>query len=190
MLPHTHAATNEKSSFRNDILPVLSKAGCNSGGCHGALAGKGGFKLSLFGYNPEADYLAITRESRGRRIDLANPGASLFLTKPTTALKHKGGKRFDVDSEDYRLLAAWIAEGAPGPQPDDAQMTHLAVTPEENAVKLGQSLKLTVRANAAWLRSQNRSATTLSTFSRVFAKPSSRASRSSDTRREFAPVRT
>ena len=138
------AAAN--TTFRNDILPVLSKAGCNSGGCHGALAGKGGFKLSLFGYNPEADYLAITRESRGRRIDLASPGASLFLTKPTTALKHKGGKRFDVDSEDYRILAEWIAEGAPGPKPDDARMTHLTVTPAENTVRIGQNLKLTVNA--------------------------------------------
>ena len=140
----SHAET--AITFRNDVLPVLSKAGCNSGGCHGALAGKGGFKLSLFGYNPEADHLTITRESRGRRIDLANPGASLFLTKPTTALKHKGGKRFDVDSEEYRILAAWIAEGAPGPQSNDARMTQLTVTPEENAVKLGQGLQLIVRA--------------------------------------------
>lgn len=140
------AASDEAITFRNDVLPVLSKAGCNSGGCHGALAGKGGFRLSLFGYNPESDYLTITRESRGRRIDLSSPGASLFLTKPTTALKHKGGKRFEVDSEEYRILAAWLAEGAPGPQPGDAQMTRLTVTPEENAVKLGQSVKLTVRA--------------------------------------------
>ncbi len=137
-----HAAT----SFRNDVLPVLSKANCNGGGCHGALAGKGGFKLSLFGYNPEADYLALTRESRGRRIDLAQPGASLFLTKPTTALKHKGGKRIAVDSDDYRILAAWIAEGAPGPRPDEAQMTHLTITPAESTVQQGQSLKLVVRA--------------------------------------------
>ncbi len=142
LLSPTEAAT----TFRNDILPVLSKAGCNSGGCHGALAGKGGFKLSLFGYNPEADYLAITRESRGRRIELSDPGSSLLLTKPTAALKHKGGKRFGADSEDYRILAHWIAEGAPGPKLEDAQLTALEASPAESRVQTGEALKLTVRA--------------------------------------------
>ena len=78
------AADGPEPSFRNDVLPILSKAGCNGGGCHGALAGKGGFRLSLFAYNPEADHLAITRESQGRRIEVGAPGLSLLLTKPTT----------------------------------------------------------------------------------------------------------
>ena len=141
-----NAAQANPISFRNDVLPVLSKAGCNSGGCHGALAGKGGFKLSLFGYNPEADYLAITRESRGRRVEVSDPGASLLLLKPSTALRHKGGKRFDVDSDDYRILANWIAQGAPGPKKGDARLTSLAVSPPESRVKLGETLKITVRA--------------------------------------------
>ena len=96
-------------SFQLDVVPILSKAGCNGGGCHGALAGKAGFRLSLFGYDPQSDYVAITRDARGRRIDFAEPGASLLLTKPTMALAHKGGKRLDVGGEDYNLLAAWIA---------------------------------------------------------------------------------
>jgi hypothetical protein len=136
----------EKVSFRNDVLPIISKAGCNSGGCHGALAGKGGFKLSLFGYNPEADHLAITRESLGRRIELSDPGASLVLLKPTTAVAHKGGKRLEVNSDDYKTLANWIAQGAPGPKATDPQVTRIVASPAENQVKIGQTLKLTVRA--------------------------------------------
>ena len=99
LLTLTAARAETVPSFRNDILPILSKAGCNSGGCHGALAGKGGFRLSLFGYNPEADWQTMTQESRGRRVDLVEPGASLLLTKPTTAIKHKGGKRIALESD-------------------------------------------------------------------------------------------
>ena len=133
-------------SFRNEVLPVLSKAGCNTGGCHGALAGKGGFRLSLFGYNPEADYLSIARESRGRRVELSDPGSSLLLVKPTTALPHKGGKRLEVQSEDYQLLAAWITAGCPGPQADDAKLIGLSVDPSESALQPGQSQQLKVIA--------------------------------------------
>jgi hypothetical protein len=134
-------------SFRNDVLPILSKSGCNSGGCHGALAGKGGFKLSLFGYNPDADYLAITRESRGRRVELSDPGASLVLLKPTTSVRHKGGKRLEIDSEDYRIVANWIAQGAPAPKSSDAKLAKLSISPNENQVSVGQSAKLVVRAS-------------------------------------------
>lgn len=139
-----HAA--DPISFRNDILPILSKNGCNSGGCHGALAGKGGFRLSLFGYNPEADHAAITREVLGRRIEPADPARSLLLTKPTTALAHKGGKRLDVDSDEYRLLARWIAGGAAGPKADDPVMVGLEVSPADSLVKPGENLSLAVRA--------------------------------------------
>ena len=133
-------------SFRNDVLPILSKAGCNTGGCHGALAGKGGFHLSLFGYNPDADYLAITRESRGRRIELTDPGSSLVLLKPTTALRHKGGKRLEVDSEDYRRIAAWITAGCPAPQTSDPVLHSLEISPPENALQPGGTEQLSVKA--------------------------------------------
>lgn len=141
------SAGPEKVSFRNDVLPVLSKASCNTGGCHGALAGKGGFRLSLFGYNPEADHMAITRESRGRRIEVSDPGASLLLLKPTTTVAHKGGKRIEVDSEDYRIIANWIAQGAPGPAATDAKLARLTVSPSETQARTGETLKLTVRAS-------------------------------------------
>ena len=77
--------------FSRHVLPVLSKAGCNSGACHGALAGKGGFRLSLRGYNPKADYYAITQHAKGRRVELADPGRSLLIAKPSMTLPHKGG---------------------------------------------------------------------------------------------------
>jgi hypothetical protein len=140
------ASAGEVPSFRNDILPIFSKAGCNSGGCHGALAGKGGFRLSLFAYNPEADWLSVVQESRGRRVDFVEPGASLLLTKPTMAIRHKGGKRLSVDSDDYRTVAAWIAAGAPGLSERDAKLTSVTISPEESTLKPGDSLVLKVVA--------------------------------------------
>ncbi|MFM8703541.1 MAG: hypothetical protein ACKOHG_06675, partial [Planctomycetia bacterium] len=110
-------------------MPILSKAGCNGGGCHGAMAGKAGFRLSLFGYDPKSDYLAITRDARGRRIDLGDPGASLLLTKPTMALAHKGGKRLDVGGDDYKLLAAWIEAGCPGPRAEEKKLVGIELAP-------------------------------------------------------------
>src|SRR5205814_7387920 len=85
-------------SFRNHVIPVLTKMGCNSGACHGALAGKNGFKLSLRGYDPDTDYDTLTRSAGGRRVSLAEPTASLILTKPSFAIPHGGGKRFAADS--------------------------------------------------------------------------------------------
>lgn len=140
------SAAESAPSFRNDILPILSKAGCNTGGCHGALAGKGGFRLSLFGYNPEADHEAIVRDVLGRRLEPADPARSLLLLKPTTALKHKGGKRIDVGSEDYRTMVKWIIAGAPGPSESDATIAALAVTPADSLVRPGSKLALTVTA--------------------------------------------
>lgn len=139
-------ARAEQPSFELDVMPILSKAGCNGGGCHGALAGKAGFRLSLFGYDPHADYLAITRDARGRRIDFADPGASLVLTKPTTALAHKGGKRLDVGSADYQLLAAWIAAGCPGPKPAEKKLVGIDLGPAESVSAPGQTVALTVTA--------------------------------------------
>jgi len=140
------AADGREPSFRNDVLPILSKAGCNGGGCHGALAGKGGFRLSLFAYNPEADHLAITRESQGRRIEVGAPGLSLLLTKPTGAVPHQGGRRIEPGSEDYQTLARWIAAGAPGPGTRDRKVVRLVVEPAEQEVAPGQKVAVRVTA--------------------------------------------
>ncbi len=134
-------------SFRNHVLPVLSKEGCNMGACHGALAGKGGFRLSLRGYDPETDWHTITREARGRRIELAEPGQSLLLTKATTALKHTGGLRVKEGSRDYRVLAEWIAAGAEAPEKEDARLETLEIFPDQSTLKPGDELNLVVKAH-------------------------------------------
>jgi hypothetical protein len=133
-------------SFRNDVEPVLAKMGCSMGACHGALAGKGGFKLSLRGYDAEADYLAITRSAGGRRIELSDPGRSLILAKPTMALPHKGGLRFDVDSPAYKILSQWIASGAAPPRDEDSLVESLEVFPAEVTLKPGDQQRVVVRA--------------------------------------------
>ncbi len=159
VLMRTSAATAESAaapvSFRNDVLPIFSKAGCNSGGCHGALAGKGGFRLSLFGYNPEADHFAITRESQGRRVEPGDPGLSLLLTKPTTTIRHKGGKRLNVGSQDYQTLAQWIAQGAPGPQSGDARVETLVLEAPTRPVQVGETLSIGVSATFSDGRTRN-----------------------------------
>ncbi len=133
-------------SFRNDVIPVLTRLGCNSGACHGALAGKGGFKLSLRGYAPGDDYFVLTRQVRGRRVNLVEPAHSLMLLKPTLAISHGGGQRFEVGSREYHLLADWIASGAPGPKSDDPRLEKLEVFPPAAVLKPKDEMQLVVRA--------------------------------------------
>ena len=134
-------------SFRNHVQPVLSKSGCNMGSCHGALAGKGGFKLSLRGYDPDADFRTLTRQARGRRIVPSDPGRSLMLTKPSGAIPHKGGLRFDVDSPEYRVIVEWIAAGQQGPSNADARLQRLEILPAASQQKKGASQQLVVRGH-------------------------------------------
>jgi hypothetical protein len=122
-------------SFRNDVQPVLTRAGCNSGACHGAAAGKNGFHLSLRGYDDEGDYWTLTRQALGRRINPADPGHSLMLLKPTTAVPHKGGERFKVNSPEYQILSEWIASGTLGPKPDDTRVQSIEVIPNHVTLK-------------------------------------------------------
>lgn len=140
------SSASETVNFRNDVLPILSRLGCNSGACHGALAGKGGFRLSLRGYDPEADHASIAKQLRGRRIEIANPGQSLLLTKPTGALPHKGGIRLDADSREYRVLADWIATGAAAPSPNDPKVRTIRVQPDQAILAPGESAKIAVKA--------------------------------------------
>jgi len=133
-------------SFRNHVIPLLTKQGCNSGACHGALAGKGGMKLSLRGYDPDADHFVLTRQALDRRIDHQAPEQSLVLLKTTRTLPHGGGKKFAKDSEDYRLLRDWINAGAPGPKEDDVRIQRLEVLPGEAVLKPEDNLQVIVRA--------------------------------------------
>ncbi len=139
-------ARDRPLNFRHDVLPVLSKAGCNSGGCHGALAGKGGFRLSLNAYDPATDHYNITRENRGRRTEFADPARSLFLIKPTAAVRHKGGKLLHEDSDDYKLLVKWIQQGALGPSTDDTELNRIELSPALSQLNKGDTQQLTVHA--------------------------------------------
>ncbi|MEZ6064972.1 MAG: DUF1553 domain-containing protein [Planctomycetaceae bacterium] len=143
----TGSGTNTVTSFRNDVLPVLSKNGCNMGACHGALAGKGGFRLSLRGYDPPGDYQTIVQQDRGRRIEFADPGRSLLLTKPTAAIPHKGGIRFETDSPSYQIIADWIAAGAPPPADNDPSVARLDIFPPQSTHTVGSTQQMLVRAN-------------------------------------------
>jgi len=125
-------------SFANDVLPVLSKTGCNAGSCHGKAIGQNGFKLSLFGFDPAFDYTEIVHEGIGRRISPAAPDDSLLLLKPAGGVPHGGGVRLPADSEGYALVRRWIEQGVPaGPdnEPDDVK---LEVLPGERVMR-GQS---------------------------------------------------
>lgn len=134
-------------SFRHDVENILTKLNCNSGACHGALAGKGGFRLSLRGYDPEFDHRTITRESLGRRVEYADPSKSLLLTKPTAALPHKGGLRLDPESFDYRILADWIKDGAIAPTSNDPLLERITVSPGLSTLRIADTTGLLVTAH-------------------------------------------
>ena len=133
-------------SFTNQIIPVLTKIGCNSGACHGALAGKGGLKLSLRGYDPVADHFVLTRQASARRVNRQEPARSLMLMKPTLALPHGGGLKLEVNSPDYRVLADWIATGAPGPSKSEPTMQRIEVFPQRAKLEPKEQLQVVVRA--------------------------------------------
>ena len=99
-------------SFRRDVIPAFSQAGCNTGACHGTPTGKGGFRLSLRGYLPDQDFLTLSREAGGRRINIMATESSLLLTKPLGEVAHEGGLRLSRSSKSYELLRDWIEEGA------------------------------------------------------------------------------
>ncbi len=140
------APAQKPVSFLNDVVPVLTRAGCNQGICHGAAAGKNGFKLSLRGFAPEIDYVALTRQARGRRANTTQPELSLMLRKPLLDVPHVGGKALVRGSEDYNILVRWLAQGAPGPDPRDPQVTALQVTPAVQSLMPSANTQLRVKA--------------------------------------------
>ena len=137
-------------SFRLDVMPVFMKTSCNNGSCHGAARGKDGFRLSLFGFDPEGDHYRLTREIPGRRINLALPAESLLLEKGAGVVPHTGGKRFDVGSEHYSTVHRWLEAGAPNDPGPVPAVVSVELYPK-NAVLDGEGAtqKLTVRAKYA-----------------------------------------
>jgi len=126
-----NASVTPPVSFRNDVLAVILRGDCNTGGCHGSEAGQNGFHLSLFGYDPDSDYLNLTRDALSRRLNMAVPDESLVLLKATGAVDHEGGTRFDEDSPLYRTLHRWIAEGAEDDAGEAPSLTGIEIFPEE-----------------------------------------------------------
>jgi len=118
-------------SFRNQVIPVLTKVGCNSGACHGAAAGKNGFHLTLRGYDIDADYITITRQGGGRRVVMTEPARSLILLKPSMGLPHGGGLRLPHGSPEYQVIADWIAAGAPAPAASDPVIQEIEIRPRQ-----------------------------------------------------------
>jgi hypothetical protein len=149
-------------SYQQDVLPILTRFGCNQGACHGKLAGQNGFRLSLRGYAPDWDYDSITHEFFGRRIDRAAPANSLLVTKPAGMSPHGGGKLFEPNSPASKVLTDWIAAGTPGIIPDEPVVQSITVSPGTQTMHPGETLQLT--ATAEYSNGQVRDITWLSQF--------------------------
>ncbi len=134
-------------SFKLDVMPVFMKAGCNTGSCHGAARGKDGFRLSLFGYDPNGDHNRITREFPGRRVDLAIPEASMMVEKCVGDVPHTGGKRYEKDSELNQQIVKWIAAGTPLDPADIPTCSGITIYPRNGVLDgPGDTQRVTVRA--------------------------------------------
>src|SRR5262249_30213138 len=134
-------------NFETDIIPLLSRYGCNASGCHGKAEGQNGFKLSVFGSDPAADQAALTKEARGRRVFPSAPEQSLLLRKAAGQAPHGGGVRIRRGSEEYETLRGWIAAGMPLGSPDDPRVVSVRVEPRERvlAMKAEQQLRVLAR---------------------------------------------
>jgi hypothetical protein len=135
------------ADFENEIQPLLTRYGCNSGGCHGKASGQNGFKLSLFGFDTQADYEEIVHRARGRRVNVAIPERSLLLLKSIGAVPHGGGTRFAPTSEAYQVLKQWISDGAPPASPSAPRLVSIRIEPKERSLYSGEQVNLRVIAS-------------------------------------------
>jgi hypothetical protein len=133
-------------SFTNDVIPLLTRLGCNQGACHGKNAGQNGFRLSLRGYAPELDHVWLTREFSSRRVNTAVPEQSILLLKALGKTPHEGGPLIREDSREHKLLLDWIVAGCPGPQKNEPAVQSLTVEPDHRTLARGQTQPLTVHA--------------------------------------------
>jgi len=156
-------AASPEVDFGNEIAPILSRYGCNAGGCHGKASGQNGFKLSLFGFDARYDHEAIVHQARGRRVFPGSPDQSLLLTKATGLTPHGGGKRFDVDSPAYRSIRTWIAAGCAPPNPQAPTLVRLHMEPKEQTLTGGATLQL--KLTAEYSDGQRRDVTNQAQFS-------------------------
>lgn len=134
-------------NFPNQIVPMFTKYGCNSGGCHGKSGGQNGFRLSLLGFEPTEDFEFLTKESKGRRLFFPAPQQSLLLTKATALVPHGGGERIDAKSPAYQLLKRWVEQGAPYGNPTDPTVTHVEIFPKQRLMNRRSSQQMLVIAH-------------------------------------------
>jgi hypothetical protein len=153
------AAAETPVSFTREVVPVLTRAGCNSGACHGSQHGKGGFKLSLLGFDPAFDHAQIVQSAEGRRVVLSEPERSILLLKPSHVMEHGGGERFRVGSPPYEVLRRWLEDGAPAPTPRDPHVQSLEVWPARRVMAVGEQQQVLVRATWSDGRSEDVTAT-------------------------------
>jgi hypothetical protein len=140
------SAEPQPINFTNDVVPILTRYGCNGGGCHGKSGGQNGFRLSLLGYEPWNDFDYLTREARGRRIFPAAPERSLLLTKATGETPHGGGARMDPESHDFQFLVRWIRQGMPYGRESDPSIQRIEVFPKQRVAAPGARQQLSVTA--------------------------------------------
>ncbi|MEC8160223.1 MAG: DUF1549 and DUF1553 domain-containing protein, partial [Planctomycetota bacterium] len=151
-------------SFKIDVMPVFMKTGCNQGSCHGAARGKEGFRLSLFGFDPDGDHHRLTREMVGRRVDLALPERSLLLEKGVGAVAHGGGQRIEVGDEYYATLLEWLKDGAVNDPGEVPTVVSVELFPKGGVLNgEGSTQKLMVRAK--YSDGTDRDVTSLAYFS-------------------------
>lgn len=155
-------ATPQRWNFENQIIPILTRFGCNMSGCHGKAEGQNGFRLSVFGFDPEADYQAIVQEGFGRRVFPGVPENSLLLLKATGAVPHGGGVRLDPSRPEYVRLKNWIAAGMPFGSADDPRVDRIEVHPAEGLLGFDQQQPL--RVTAFWSDGQREDVTALATW--------------------------
>lgn len=148
--------------FERDVEPILTRAGCNAGACHGKQRGQNGFQLSLLGFDRDFDHAALVKEARGRRVFPAAPEKSLILLKPTGQVPHGGGKRLEVADASYELLRRWISEGAPRGSADGPTLTRIVVEPERSLLAQRAPQQLLVTAH--YSDGSRRDVTHLTTF--------------------------
>lgn len=142
-----NAAADVPVSFSREIVPILTKSGCNQGACHGSQHGRGGFKLSLLGYDPIFDYPQLVQSAEGRRVVLSDPERSILLQKPILAMEHGGGERFKHNSREYDFIKRWLEDGAPAPTAKDPEVTGLQVWPAHRVMVPGETQQILVRAS-------------------------------------------
>lgn len=162
----TNARAAAPVSFRQDVMAVLSKAGCNTGPCHGNRSGKGGFKLSLRGEDADTDYAALVQGLAGRRLDFNRPDESLLLLKPTTSVPHEGRLRFERGSREYEILRRWIADRAPDDASRAPKLARLEVTPD-SAVLYAPKDRVQLKVIARFADGSKRDVTTLACYEPV-----------------------